>query len=408
MTVEACLQSVSLFGMLSTESLAMLAEQGQVLTFQCGQVVCWEGEIADAMYAILAGEVRVFKRDADAQEVELNRQKAGECFGELALLDSRPRSATVACLTPCQLFKLEKAVFLHLLVQPATQSMAFSILSVLVERVRWVTEKYFHEQLAQRVLHAEMEAERHRALAYMVAGVAHELNTPLGLANTAIDMVHKRLHNDKLTEPLQNHQTALDLLADMTKASQLALRNIARAHQLVQNFKKISVNQLAAQYESVHLPDLVSEILDLFQLNARQAGLAIEVNDYLPATQKQWHGDPGHLTQVLTNFLFNIERYAYPEASGWCVEIGLRVAALHGAPAFVLSVQDYGAGIAPHHLPQIFEPFFTTGRHKGGTGLGLAIVHNIVTDAFRGKITVDSDLGSGTCFTVTFPQTVEP
>lgn len=405
--IETQLRSVSLFEMLTDESLTALAEQCDVLYFEPAQVVCWEGEDADAMYVILEGQVCVFKRDANGCDIELNRQKLGECFGELALLDSRPRSATVACLTPCRLFKLTKSTFMHLLIQPATQSMAFSILSVLVDRVRYITEKYFNDQLKQRVLQAEMEVERHRSLTQMVAGIAHELNTPLGVANTAIDMVHNRIHSDKLVAPLHKEKAALAVLAQMEQASQLALRNIDRAHQLVQSFKQISVNQLTAACEEVDLSKLVRNILDLFQLNAQYAHLEITLKNSVPDDQKTWWGYPGHLTQVLTNLLFNIERYAYPEQSGGQIVIRLSTTELHRTPAFVLTVEDFGAGIASEHLPNIFEPFFTTGRHKGGTGLGLAIVHNIVTDAFHGTINVTSQPGTGTCFTITFPQSVK-
>ena len=405
--IEKRLKKLPLFSQLSPEALAELIQQGQVLTFEAEQVVCWDGDASDGMYVILEGEVRVLKRDEEGNEFDVNRLQQGECFGEMALLDNQPRSATVACLTPCQLLKLEKVGFMKLLVTPATQSTAFSILSVLVQRVRRLTEKYINEQLAQRTLQAEMMAERHRSLAQMVTGVAHELNTPLGVTNMAVDMIAKRVQNKDLTAAVSGNQAAHSILGQMQEASDLALRNIKRAHKLVQNFKKISVSQLDAQRESVALPALVQDILDLFKINARQARLQIVLNDNLPDDQKKWTGYPGHLTQVLTNFLFNIERYAYPNQVGGRIQIALYADNEAKPAAFVLTVQDYGVGITPEHLPQLFEPFFTTGRSKGGTGLGLAIVYNIVTEALHGSIEVESELGKGTCFTVTFPQVID-
>ena len=403
MKVEAYLLEVPLFNQLHPESLSALVRKGEVMAFESGQIVCAEGETSDAMYVILAGEVRVFKEDEEGNEVDINRQRQGECFGELALLDSRPRSASVVCATQCRLFKLEKIAFMDLLSNPDTQSMAFSILSVLVARVREVTEKYFDEQLAQRVLQAEMEADRHRSLAQMVAGVAHELNTPLGITNTAVGMIATRVQNEHIVTVLQDDLAASVVLGQMLEASELALRNIERAHKLVQNFKKISVNQLTADLETGSLPDLVRDILDLFKINARQAQLQITVQDLLPHDQKTWTGYPGHLTQVLTNLLTNIERYAYPDRRGGKIDISL------GAidETFALTVEDYGEGIAADHLPQIFTPFFTTGRTIGGSGLGLAIVHNIVTEALHGAIDVESTTGEGTRFVVTFPQVLD-
>ena len=405
--IEKRLKELPLFSQLSPEALAELIQQGEVLTFEPEEVVCWDGDVSDGIYVILEGEVRVLKRDEEGNEFDVNRLQQGECFGEMALLDNQPRSATVACLTHCELFNIEKVGFMNLLVTPATQSTAFSILSVLVQRVRRLTEKYINEQLAQRTLQAEMMAERHRSLAQMVTGVAHELNTPLGVTNMAVDMIAKRVQNKDLTAAVSDNQAAQSILGQMQEASDLALRNIKRAHKLVQNFKKISVSQLDAQRESVALPALVQDILDLFKINARQARLQIVLNDNLPDDQKKWTGYPGHLTQVLTNFLFNIERYAYPNQVGGRIQIALYADNEAKPAAFVLTVQDYGVGITPEHLPQLFEPFFTTGRSKGGTGLGLAIVYNIVTEALHGSIEVESELGKGTCFTVTFPQVID-
>lgn len=369
-------------------------------------MVCEEGDVTDAMYIILDGQLRVFKHDGQGNEVDIAMLKAGDLFGEMAMLDSKPRSATVACLTSCHLFMLDRLAFVSLLLHANTQTAFFSIISALVKRVRAVSKKYFEEELAQRTLQAKMEAERHRALTEMVAGVAHELNTPLGVINTAVDMIAKRVHNDTLAAPLSHDPEAQKFLADIQEAVHLDTRNISRAHKLVQNFKKISVNQLTANRETINLSTLVQDILELFKINARQANLQIKINDHLPEGYKTWIGYPGHLTQVLTNLLFNIERYAYPDQSGGLIEIGLKLDR-EGEPAsFVLTVQDFGRGIAPENLSQIFTPFFTTGRGQGDTGLGLAIVRNIVTDVLKGTIVVESEVDQGTTFTVTFPQII--
>jgi signal transduction histidine kinase len=406
MNIETILKEVPLFSLLPAEGLEELVKQGQTLSFETGQVVCSEGDEAHTMYVILDGQLRVFKRDEEGNEVDIAMLKSGDFFGEMALLDNEPRSATVACIMPCHLFMLDRLAFMGLLLNDRTQIMSFSFLSALVKRIRTVSKKYFEEEIAQRMLQAEMEAVRHRSLAQMVAGVAHELNTPLGIVNTAVDMIQKRIQNDKLALPLSHNKEAQAILADMQEAAHLASRNIDRAHKLVQNFKKISVNQLTAIRETVALPALVEDILELFKINARQSNLKLQVNDHLPEGNKIWAGYPGHLTQILTNLLFNIERYAYPHQVGGIIEIGLELDSGGKQDHFVLTVQDFGQGIAPEHLSQLFVPFFTTGRSQGGTGLGLAIVHNIVTSALKGTIAVESELNTGTTFTITFPQTI--
>ncbi|MBV7328672.1 cyclic nucleotide-binding domain-containing protein [Chloroflexi bacterium TSY] len=406
MTIKTFLKEIPLFSMLPAESLDEIIKQGQSLSFAANRVVCWEGEESDAMYVILDGRTRVFMHDDAGNEVDIDALKPGDFFGEMALMDNQPRSATVQCITLCQLFMLEKVGFTRLLLNPDTQSIVFNVFSAVIKRLRIHMQKRFDDTLAQRTLQAEMEAERHRSLALMVAGVAHELNTPLGVTNTAVDMIAKRVQNEKLTAALSENRAAKAVLEQMQEAAELAERNISRAHKLVKNFKKISVSQLTTTLEVVDLSSLVLDILDLFKINARQARLQIEVNDTLPDDHKSWSGYPGHLTQVLTNLLFNIEHYAYPNQSGGSIKIGLRADNLRKPASFVVTVQDFGRGIDPEHLSQIFTPFFTTGRIQGGTGLGLAIVHNIVTEALQGTIDVESELDQGTLFTVTFPQTI--
>ncbi len=406
MATETILKEVPMFSQLPAESLEELVKTGQTLLFEADQVVCWEGEESDAMYVVLDGRIRVYKHDEKGNEVDIDALKAGDFFGEMALVDNEPRSATVVCVTACHLFMLDKDAFMNLLQNASAQVISFSVLSALVSRVRAVSKKFFDEELSSRMMQAEMETERHRSLAQMVAGVAHEVNTPLGIVNTAVDMIDKRIKNDKLTAPLSENKASQAALAEMQEATELALRNTDRAHKLVQNFKKISVSQLSATREIVNLSDLVLDILELFKINARRANFQIEVKDSLPANQKAWSGYPGHLTQVLTNLLFNIQKHAYPHQIGGKIEIGLCADDKRKPAQFVLTVQDYGRGIDPKNLPQVFAPFFTTDRSKGGAGLGLTIAHNIVTEALKGTIVVESELNKGTIFTATFPQII--
>ncbi|MCP4192223.1 MAG: cyclic nucleotide-binding domain-containing protein, partial [Planctomycetaceae bacterium] len=136
------------------------------------QVVCKEGDESDAMYVVLVGQIRVFKTDEEGNEVDIAALQSGEFFGEMAMFDNQPRSATVDCVTACHLFMLDKGAFMNLLQNARNRAISFSVLSALVKRVRAIMEKYFDEDLAQRILQAEMEAERHRPLAQLVAGVA--------------------------------------------------------------------------------------------------------------------------------------------------------------------------------------------------------------------------------------------
>ena len=178
------------------------------------------------------------------------------------------------------------------------------------------------------------------------------------------------------------------------------------ADQLIQDFKKLSVNQLVDIPQWEDLGQLVASTVDLFTINARQAGITIEIDNQLSATSREWFGCPGHLTQVLLNLLTNIESYAYEPGVGGRVDITISAVDDHAIPSYLISVRDHGQGIGPDDLERVFDPFFTTGRTKGGTGLGLSIVRNIVVGALRGSITLDSIPSRGTTVRIKFPREV--
>ncbi len=406
MSLEIILKGIPLFRHLSDEFLEDLAQSGDTILIGANQVVCHEGDESDGMYVILDGQVRIFKRDSEEHEVDVAMMQIGDFFGEMALLDEKPRSATVVCLTACKLFRLDQPTFISLLAEARSQKMLVHVLSVLSSNLRDVTEKYFKKELNQRMLHTEMELEQHRSLAQMVTGVAHELNTPLGIVNTAVNMIENRVTSDEIASLLGQNNSLQSILEDILEATQLAQSNMKRAHQLVLDFKKISVNQLTDPKETVNLVDLVKVIVELFNINTKQAALQVDIRNTLPEGDNAWSGYPGYLTQIVLNLLSNIERYAYPKRTGGRIDIGIAADNKKTPPCFVITIQDFGQGIAPEHLAKIFEPFFTTGRSQGGTGLGLSIVHNIVTEALKGTIEVTSVPEQGTTFTVTFPQTI--
>lgn len=255
-----------------------------------------------------------------------------------------------------------------------------------------------------QAMQAEASQERHRALTQAVAGVAHEINTPLGIVKTALSVIKNRLVLPELQALFKRGAKQQAWVADILESVDLMVRNVDNAHRLIENFKKIAVDQLVVRKEPVNFPELLKDAVDLFKISARQAKLDIAL-DVAAVEGQEWYGYPGYLTQIMMNFLQNIERYAYPDGAGGKVEIIAAGLKEPGKPEqFVVSVRDVGVGISQENVGKIFEPFFTTGRHQGGTGLGLAIVKNMVTDALQGSLEVESQLGKGTCFTVCFPK----
>lgn len=406
MSIEQILKTIPLFRHLPDEWHSELAAKGDIVELEANEIACREGDAADGMYVILEGRARVFKEDREGNEVDLNIMDAGEFFGEVALIDNKPRSATVSCLTPCKLFRLDQASFLNMMIEGRSHEMLAHVLSSLAGKIRDTSEEFFAKELSRRMVRAQMEIERHRSLAQMVAGVAHELNTPLGVVNMAVNMIENRVKGNDISTLLNANYLSREILEDMLTATDLAQRNIKRSRKLVQNFKKISVSQLTDTRETVDLIELMDDIIDMFKINSRKTKLRIEVNHTLIDDGRSWLGFPGYLTQVFMNLFTNIERYAYDESMGGRVEIEISRNDRKTPECFVTTVTDFGYGIAPDDLTKVFEPFFTTNRVNGGTGLGLAITHNIVTEALKGTIEMDSTPGRGTTCTITYPRII--
>jgi signal transduction histidine kinase len=395
------LASIPLFASLPADELVAVSERGQIQSLPADFTVVQQGDTADALYVLLAGTARVYSRHADGVETELAQQPAGSYFGELALLDGQPRSAWVVTTSPVELFVLPRADFLELL--PRAPHALAALVAKLSADVRKRSQDLFEEELRRRQLQTQMEVARYRALGQMVAGVAHEVNTPLGIVNTAVSMVVQRIGSATF-QALRGKDPELDeTLDDIREATSLMDRNIQRAHKLIQEFKKLAAGQLVDQKETLLLPEMVQEVVDLFKIEARRAQLSVEVHSTLAEPEDgRWEGYRGLLTQVLMNLLTNVQRYAYPDTRGGAVEVRVSTA----GDGFMIQVRDFGAGIPPEALDLVFGPFFTTGRGSGGTGLGLAIVQNIVVNGLKGKVEIGSTLGEGTTVSVFVPRVV--
>jgi signal transduction histidine kinase len=403
MSVAALLQRVSFFSSLAAPQLQALAAAGSTMTLPASQPVFTAGDAADGLYVILEGLVRISNIDDDGHEVELATLEAGGFFGEMALLDGDSRSATAVCQEPCTLFMLGREAFVTLLSQ--STPLLIDLLAVLSGRLRHTNDQYLHEIVQREHIRAEMEIARHRSLSQMVAGVAHEINTPLGIINTAADVIVQTLGADVLAI-LAHDAGTVSVGEDLQEAARLIQANAARAHKLIETFKSLSVQQVQVAREQVDLPTLVEDTVHLFSINARRARLAIDLQLQVHGDERLWDGYPGYLSQILLNLLSNIERYAYPDGVGGKVEISVAMDHEHPPPCFLLTVRDVGRGIPADDLARVTEPFFTTGRNKGGTGLGMAIVHNLVTSALHGTLHIASQPGAGTTVTLRFPQVI--
>ncbi|HLZ29074.1 MAG TPA: ATP-binding protein [Chloroflexota bacterium] len=385
-------QAVPLFSRLRPAELESVLAAGERCRLAAGDALFHQGDPADRLFVVLKGALRVYVTDSGGDELELATIGPGDFVGEVALLDGGPRSATVISLNPAELFALTRPVFIQLL--RSSPGLLSSVLENLTRTVRASAARAVDQELRQRVLRADMELARHRALIEMVAGVADQINTPLAVVRSAASLLRNRM--------------ATGNLKDADDASALIERNLERAHRLLEEFKTLSASQISDTRESLDLVAVVGEVVELFSISARAAGLHIVVRNHIAGPGRPtWIGYRGRLAQVLLNLLTNVQRHAYPAGAGGEVELGIAADDVAAGGGFVLTLRDFGRGIAPEDVPRVFDPAFTTGRALGGTGLGLAIVRGLVRDGLGGSVQLTSTPGQGTTIVIRLPRSVE-
>ena len=248
-----------------------------------------------------------------------------------------------------------------------------------------------------------VQAEKMASLGRLVAGVAHELNTPIGnivtVASTHQEMAaqfERQFADGSLT------RSALATFINGTAEGAVLMQRAAgRAAQLIQNFKQVAVDQTTDQLREFDLAEQMSEVLSVIAPELAKTSVTL-VRDLAPGIAMRSY--PGPLGQVVTNLVLNAMRHGFENGMAGTITV---TAYLHGGLVKV-QVADTGQGIKPEHLGKIFDPFFTTKLGQGGTGLGLHISHNMVYGPLGGTIAVISTEGAGSSFTLLLPRQVAP
>ena len=244
-------------------------------------------------------------------------------------------------------------------------------------------------------------SDRLAALGSLVAGVAHELNTPIGNSVTVASTLHEISKEFERDMTLGLTRTALaKYVASNVQASDLLLRNLHNAAELIGSFKRVAVDRTSAQRRKFLLAEVTKETVLTMGANIRRSTheVKIEINPNI-----EMEAYPGLLGQILSNLINNAMLHGFEGRSGGMVSITARRLPEHLPEAVELVVADNGAGIPEHILGRIFDPFFTTKLGQGGSGLGLNIVYNLITDVLGGSIRVESRYGEGTQFLMILP-----
>jgi C4-dicarboxylate-specific signal transduction histidine kinase len=243
-----------------------------------------------------------------------------------------------------------------------------------------------------------VEAEKLAALGSLVAGVAHEINTPVGIGVTAASHLESKVR--QLAERYRgNRLTRSEFEAFIhvaTEAAGMVLSNLNRAADLVQSFKQVAVDQASGEKRPFFLKSYIQEILVSLRPRLRQTNCSIHVN--CPEDIRV-NGRPGAFYQILSNFIMNSLFHGFEGREDGRIQIDVS----REEQCAVLRYADDGTGIPPENLGKIFDPFFTTKLGQGGSGLGLHIVYNLVTKTLGGRIRCSCPEEGGTVFEITFP-----
>ncbi|MCB9959919.1 MAG: HAMP domain-containing histidine kinase [Rhodospirillaceae bacterium] len=244
-----------------------------------------------------------------------------------------------------------------------------------------------------------VESEKLAALGGLVAGVAHEVNTPIGVTLTAASSLSaesKALRTKAEGGQLRKSEV-MGYIAMAVDSTELMERNCHRAAQLIQSFKQVSVDQVSDERRTFQLAPYLGEIVYSLAPTLKRTSVDVTI-DCPPDLEVDNY--PGAFSQVITNLITNALRHAYDEGTSGKIRIDV---SKHKVGWFRLNFADDGKGVPEANVPRLFEPFFTTRRGQGGSGLGLHIVHNLVVGRLGGHIRFEPTPGGGATFIIEVP-----
>ncbi|MEE4013602.1 HAMP domain-containing sensor histidine kinase [Roseibium sp. FZY0029] len=254
-----------------------------------------------------------------------------------------------------------------------------------------------------------IQADNLAALGALVAGVSHELNTPLGnalMAATTIKDSTGFLRNE-LEEQKLSKEALESEIERISDTAHIIEKTLGRARELVGNFRQVAVDRQSEKKRAFNFDHIIRETLATLQPTLKKTPFKIELDLHADEIIDSY---PGAVSQLVSNLVENAIKHGYEGRSEGLIKLSSQI--VHSVDMgrgnsnerkIIFKCQDFGVGIPEKNLKKVFEPFFTTKFGKGGSGLGMAICYQLVTEALSGTISVSSNVGSGTEFTIEFP-----
>ena len=299
--------------------------------------------------------------------------------------------------------KTVKATFFIVITIILTMAFIVPIFGLLLARS--VSRDY--KTLSTTKIHLEKEkkynvliqSERLASLNTLVAGIAHEVNTPLGVsitANSHTFEILKKLKDAYQSKKLKESDFC-EFFLEMEEISNIINGNLVRTASLIDSFKLVSVDQSVEELQKIEFKSYIEQVLLTLSPLTKQSDLTVKLTCD-EGLFVMIYG--GALIQVITNVVTNTINHAFKDSKKGTLLISVIKT---NESEMLLSFEDDGCGISEVNLIHIFEPFFTTGRGNGSTGLGLHILHNLVVDKLKGRVSCSSEVGCGTRFDIYLP-----
>ncbi|MAZ66895.1 MAG: hypothetical protein CMF25_07275 [Kangiellaceae bacterium] len=243
-----------------------------------------------------------------------------------------------------------------------------------------------------------VESEKMASLGQLVAGVAHEINTPVGVGVTAASHLEAKTRDMlRLFESGQLKKSSLtEFLATCTESSKIILSNLDRASKLIKNFKQVAVDQSSEERRKFNLLDYLQDVLLSLRPKLKNTNVEVAIDGDRTVIMDNY---PGALSQIVSNLVINSLVHAFEgiEAPKILMTVSME------QETIIFTYKDNGTGISEEARTKIFTPFYTTKRGEGGTGLGLHIVYNLVTQKLKGSIACASEVNNGVEFVLRLP-----
>jgi signal transduction histidine kinase len=363
----ATLQSNRLFSHLPAEALGQLAAQTQQLHFTAGQDIFGEGDPGDGVYLVRAGEVEISSALGTGERRVFGYVKAGDVFGEMAVLDNLPRSAFARACVDTQVCRVPRESIVGLLEE--SPELALKFVQEVSRRLREFNRQYIYEVL---------QAERLALVGRFARSIVHDLKNPLAIIRMATELVCEE-----------------NRAADMQKTAHgWITKQLDRVTSLVNDILEFTRRPPGVPaLVLVDYADFVQSVVTDLQAEAALKSVSLELTNPPPALKLNLN--PRRLSRVFWNLIHNAMD-AMP--GGGAIRIRFQINPTH----VITEIEDEGTGIAPEIAPRLFEPFVTSGKPKG-TGLGLAICRQIL-DEHHGYIAAQNRPGRGAVFSFSLPR----